>query len=250
MLFSLDGYSALVTGASGSIGRAISRMLAEQGASVVISGTRLSALEETAKDIKENIGKEVKIVQCDLSSVSEARELFQESENAVGQIDILVNNAGINRDMLFAKMTEEDLYDVLDINLRSVFTLTHSALAFMGPRRYGRIINISSVVGFSGNIGQANYCASKAGIVGMSKAIALECARKGITINCVAPGAISSPMIEKLSDQARERFMAKIPMNKIGEPEDVGAVCCFLASKEASYITGQTFHVNGGMLMV
>lgn len=250
MLFSLENQNALVTGGSGSIGRAIAKRLSEQGANVVISGTRLEALQDSAKYIKETTGKEVKILKCNLSDISQSKELFSKAENELGQVDILVNNAGINKDKLFAKMTEEDLYEVLDINLRSVFTLTQAALSSMGSRRYGRVISISSVVGFSGNIGQANYCASKAGIVGMSKAIALECARKGITVNCIAPGAISSPMIEKLSDQAKDRFLAKIPMNRIGEPEDVAAACCFLASKEASYITGQTIHVNGGMLMV
>ncbi|MDR3031455.1 MAG: 3-oxoacyl-ACP reductase FabG, partial [Holosporales bacterium] len=202
-----------------------------------------------AAEIKEKTGKATVILQGNLANINEAKELVTKAEEKLGGLDVLVNNAGINKDMLFQKMTEEDLYEILDVNLRSVFTLTKNAIASMSARRFGRIINISSIVGFTGNIGQVNYCASKAGIVGMSKAIALECARKGITVNCIAPGAIESPMIEKLSEQAKERFIAKIPMSKLGEPEDVASVCCFLASKEASYITGQTIHVNGGMLM-
>jgi 3-oxoacyl-[acyl-carrier protein] reductase len=151
--------------------------------------------------------------------------------------------------MLVSKMTEDEFDSVLNVNLKAVFILTKSAVSVMGHRRFGRIINISSVVGFAGNAGQANYCASKAGVVGMSKAVALEYAGRGVTVNCVAPGAISSPMLDKLSDQALEKFVAKIPMRRIGNPDDVAHACCFLASKEASYITGQTIHVNGGMLM-
>ena len=250
MLFSLSDQSVLVTGGSGSIGKAIAINMATQGANIAISGTRLNSLEDTAREIKEKTGKNAIILQCDLSKPNETKELVKRAEESLEKIDVLINNAGINKDMLFAKMTEENLDDVLNVNLKAAFTLTKNALASMSSRRFGRIINISSVVGFTGNIGQVNYCASKAGLIGMSKAIALECARKGITINCIAPGAISSQMIDKLSEQAKERFIAKIPMCRIGEPEDVAYACCFLASKEASYITGQTIHVNGGMLMV
>ncbi len=250
MLFSLENQRALVTGASGSIGKAFAINLALQGASVAISGTRLEALEETSREIQEKTGKSPVILQCNLSNIAETKELVKRAIESLGGLDILVNNAGINKDMLFGKMTDEDLDEVLNINLKASFILTKDAIAAMGPQRFGRVINISSVVGFTGNIGQVNYCASKAGVIGMSKAIALECARKGITVNCIAPGAINSPMIEKLSDQAKERFMMKIPMSRIGTPEDVANACCFLASKEASYITGQTIHVNGGMLMV
>jgi 3-oxoacyl-[acyl-carrier protein] reductase len=248
-MFSLEGMNALVTGASGAIGSSIALHLAIQGAGLVISGTRKDALLETASSIKQASGQDPIVLISDLSDPSAVMRLFKDSEEQTGHIDILVNNAGINKDKLFSKMTEQDLQDVLDINLKATFTLTREAISFMASRRFGRIINISSVVGFTGNIGQANYCASKAAIVAMSKAVALECARKGIVINCIAPGAISSPMINNLSSQAIERFTAKIPMSRLGNPEDVASACCFLASREAAYITGQTIHVNGGMLM-
>ncbi|MDR0744715.1 MAG: 3-oxoacyl-[acyl-carrier-protein] reductase [Holosporales bacterium] len=250
MLFSLEAYKVLITGGSGSIGRAIAKYFSKQGADIAISGTKLDSLQNVAEEIKETTGKEVLILPCDLSNPNDTNELIKRAEDQLGNIDVLINNAGINKDMLFAKMTDQDLYDVLDINLRAAFILTKNAISSMAQRRFGRIINISSVVGFTGNIGQVNYCASKAGIVGMSKAIALEYARKGVTVNCVAPGAISSSMIDKLPEQAKERFITKIPMCRLGEPAEIASACCFLASKEASYITGQTIHVNGGMLMV
>ena len=250
MLFSLNDQKVLVTGASGSIGKAIALNMALQGADVAISGTRLEVLEETAREIKEATGKEAIVLQCNLSKTEETKELIKRAEEKMTRVDVLVNNAGINKDMLFGKMTEEDFDAVLNVNLKAAFTLAKEAIASMNSRRFGRVINITSVVGLTGNIGQVNYCASKAGLIGMSKAIALECARKGITVNCVAPGAITSPMTDKLSDQIKERFIAKIPMCRIGDPEDIANACCFLASKEASYITGQTIHVNGGMLMV
>jgi 3-oxoacyl-[acyl-carrier protein] reductase len=249
MLFSLEGYKALITGASGAIGRAISIMFASQGAEIAISGTRSDALEELAETIRNQTGKVPVQLLCNLSNQSETLDLVQRCEAQLGPIDVLVNNAGINRDMLFSKMTMEDFELVDNVNLKAAFILMKSAISSMKSRKYGRIINMSSVVGLTGNIGQANYCASKAGIIGLSKAVALEYAKRNITINCVAPGAIRSPMIEKLSEQAQDRFIAKIPMGRLGEPEDVACLCGFLASKEASYITGQTFHVNGGLLM-
>ncbi|MDR0942251.1 MAG: 3-oxoacyl-[acyl-carrier-protein] reductase [Holosporales bacterium] len=250
MLFSLEGYKALITGGSGSIGRAIAIAMAAQGAEIAIVGTRIDALNETADTVKKQTGKDAVVLQCNLANDEETKRLFQIAEEKLGAIDILVNNAGIDKDKLFMKMTEEDLCDVLNVNLKAAFTLSKAAVMSMSKRKYGRIINMSSVVGFTGNVGQVNYCASKAGLVGMSKAIALEYAKRGITVNCIAPGAVKTPMIDKLSEQAKQAFLNKIPLGEMAEPMDVAYACCFLASKESSYITGQTIHVNGGMLTV
>jgi 3-oxoacyl-[acyl-carrier protein] reductase len=250
MLFSLNGYNALVTGGSGAIGREIAKAIALQGGEVIVSGTKADALEETVREIKSATGETAMVIQCNLAHVDEARELFLKAEQQLGHIDILVNNAGIDKDKLIMKMTEDDLYEVMNINLRAAFTLSKAAVMSMSRRRYGRIINISSVVGCTGNPGQANYCASKAGLIGMSKAIALEYAKRGITVNCIAPGAVKTPMIDALSEDAQRTFLNKIPMGVMATPVDVAYACCFIASKEASYITGQTIHVNGGMLMV
>jgi 3-oxoacyl-[acyl-carrier protein] reductase len=247
MLFSLDGYNALITGGSGAIGRAVAVEMAKQGADVLVTGTNTEALTQTATKIKEETGKNVHKIICDLANADETKDLFRKAEEQLGKIDILVNNAGIDKDMLFMRMTEMDLNAVLDINLRAVFTLSKAAVMSMSKRKYGRIINMASVVGFTGNPGQVNYCASKAGLVGMSKAIALEYAKRGITVNCIAPGAVKTPMIEALSEQAKEAFLRKIPIGEMAAPTDIAYACCFLASKEASYITGQTIHVNGGM---
>jgi 3-oxoacyl-[acyl-carrier protein] reductase len=250
VVFSLDGYRVLITGGSGSIGRAIAISMASCGAEVAISGTREDILKQISDEIREKTGKEALILNCDLSNTEKTTNLVKEFEERLGPVDVLINNAGINKDSLFPRMRLEDFDSVANINLRAIFILVQKAVSSMGPRRFGRIINMTSVVGVTGNIGQANYCASKAGLIGLSKAVALEYAKRGVTVNCVAPGAINSPMIEKLSEQARDRFISKIPMGRIGDPEDVAAVCCFLASQGASYITGQTIHVNGGMLMV
>ncbi len=249
MLFSLENMNALITGASGSIGSSIAKNLAKQGANVMISGTRLDSLRNVADDIKNETGRNPIIIQSDLSKSEELSSLVDRAIENMGRIDILVNNAGINRDTLFVRMTDSDFDDVININLKAIFKLSQLAISHMSRNKFGRIINISSVVGYTGNPGQANYCASKSAIVGMSKSIALEYARRGITINCIAPGAIKSPMIDKLSESVLENFMNKIPMQRIGEPDDVAFACCFLASRESSYITGQTMHVNGGMLM-
>ncbi|MDR0640157.1 MAG: 3-oxoacyl-ACP reductase FabG [Holosporales bacterium] len=248
-MFSLAEYKVLVTGGSGAIGRSIAKAMISCGADVVISGTRIDALNGVASEIKSISGRYVGVVRCDLSNHDEAKGLVKSAEDLMGPIDVLINNAGINKDILFSRMADEDFDTVLNLNLRTVFTLMQSAVLSMAPRRFGRIINMTSVVGLTGNIGQANYCASKAGMIGLSKAVALEYAKRNITVNCVAPGAIASPMIDQLSDQAKDRFLAKIPMGRLGTTDDVAAVCCFLASKEASYITGQTIQVNGGMLM-
>lgn len=251
MIFSLENNTALVTGASGSIGRAIAIAMAKNGATVGLSGTNETSLNNLVVTIKELTGKDAFALPCNLAKSDDVSELIKRASDVLGgRLDILVNNAGINNDMLFGKMKEETLDDVMKVNLNAPFVLCRNAISLMSNNRFGRIINISSVVGLTGNIGQVNYCASKAAIIGMSKAIALEVARKGITVNCIAPGAVNSPMIEKLSDANKEKFVNNIPMRRIGDPEDIANACCFLASKEAGYITGQTIHVNGGMLMV
>lgn len=249
MLFSLEGLNAMITGGAGAIGRKTAIEMAKQGANVVIADVRQDALETAKKEIKDASGKDVTIMNCDLLDVDNTRALFARAEEQTGRIDILVNNAGIDRDKLLMKMTEDDFEIVLDVNLRAAFTLTKSAVMAMSKRKFGRIIGISSVVGFTGNPGQANYCASKAALVGLSKAVALEYAKRGITVNCIAPGAIKTPMIDAVSDEAREKFLAKIPLGYMADPVEIAYAVCFLASREASYITGQTLHVNGGMYM-
>ena len=249
MLSSLEGLRAIITGGAGAIGKKAAIEMAKQGAEIVIADVRKDALEIAKKDIKEATGKDIAMINCDLLDVENTRALFAKAEDNAGQIDILVNNAGIDRDKLLMKMTEDDLEIVLNVNLRAAFTLTKSAVMAMSKRKFGRIIGISSVVGFTGNPGQANYCASKAALVGLSKAVALEYAKRGITVNCIAPGAIKTPMIDAVSDEAREKFLAKIPLGYMADPVEIAYAVCFLASREASYITGQTLHVNGGMYM-
>ncbi len=248
-MFSLKGFNALVTGASGSIGSSIAIGLAQQGATVVLSGTRPEALQETADQIKKNGGISHTIV-CNLSDPQSVEELFSKAESVCEKIDIVVNNAGITRDSLAMRMKDEDWQSVIDINLTSNFRICRAALKAMMRRRYGRIINISSIVGVGGNIGQANYCASKAGLIGLSKALAQESASRGVTVNCVAPGFIETPMTNDLPEVVREKMLGNIPTGLYGKPEDVAAAVTFLASAESKYITGQTLHVNGGMLMV
>lgn len=249
-MFKLNDFNALVTGASGGIGKAIAIVLAKQGAKVVLSGTRFEALEETAAEIKQLTGNESHIVTCNLSDLASVEELFPKAESSVEKIDILVNNAGITRDGLTMRMKDEDWQAVIDVNLTASFRLCRAAIKSMMRRRYGRIINISSVVGAAGNPGQANYCASKAGMIGMSKALAHEVASRGITVNCIAPGFIKTSMTHDLPDSVRDKIMGNIPIGTYGKPEDIAASAVFLASSEAEYITGQTVHVNGGMLMV
>lgn len=249
-MFKLNDFNALVTGASGGIGKAIATALAKQGAKVVLSGTRADALKETASEIKQITGHESHIVTCNLSDPVSVEELFPKAESLVEKIDILVNNAGITRDGLAMRMKDEDWQAVLDVNLTASFRLCRAAIKSMMRRRYGRIINISSVVGVAGNPGQANYCASKAGMIGMSKALAHEVASRGITVNCIAPGFIQTSMTHDLPDAIREKMISNIPVGTYGKPEDIAASSLFLASQEANYITGQTLHINGGMLMV
>ncbi len=249
-MFALNGFNSLVTGASGGIGKAIAIALAKQGSKVVLSGTRVEALAETAKEIKQLTGVDSEIVTCNLSAPSSVEELFPKVESLVEKVDILVNNAGITRDSLAMRMKDEDWQDVLDVNLTASFRLCRAAIKSMMRRRYGRIINISSVVGVAGNPGQANYCAAKAGMIGMSKSLAFEVASRGITVNCIAPGFIKTSMTHDLPDSVRDKIMSGIPIGTYGSPDDIASAAVFLASSEAGYVTGQTMHINGGMLMV
>ncbi|MDR3535682.1 MAG: 3-oxoacyl-[acyl-carrier-protein] reductase [Acetobacteraceae bacterium] len=245
-MFRLDGKVALVTGASGGIGAAIARALHAQGAIVVLSGTRRDALEAIAAELTER----AHVCPADLRDASEPDALIAAAEAAAGPLAILVNNAGMTRDMLALRMRDEDWQAVLDVDLSAPFRLTRAALRGMLRRRAGRIINISSIVGATGNPGQANYAAAKAGLVGMSKALAQEVASRGITVNVVAPGFIVTPMTDSLSDAQRTKLADAIPLGRLGKPEDIGAAVTYLASDEAGWVTGATLHVNGGMAML
>ncbi len=241
------GKTALVTGASGGIGEAIARDLHARGATVGISGTKAEKLQELALALGN---ARVHIFPCNLSDREAVKQLARQAEETMGQVDILVNNAGITKDGLAMRMSDEDWDEVLNVNLTAAFTLMRAVLRGMMKHRWGRIINISSVVGTAGNPGQANYVAAKAGMNGMGKAVAMEVASRGITVNSVAPGFIKTPMTDKLNAEQQARITATIPSGTFGLPEDVAAAVTFLASDSARYITGQTLHVNGGMLMV
>lgn len=241
-MINLKDRYALITGASGGIGGEVARQLHSLGSHVIISGTNLGKLEELGAELKNNYT----IKTCDLSDVNAASNLVE----GIERLDILVCNAGVTMDTLAIKMTDEMFSKVVDINLKSSFTLNREAIKKMMKARYGRIVNITSVVAFSGNPGQANYCASKAGLVGMTKSLAYEVASRGITVNAVAPGFIRSNMTDKLTEAQREAILQKIPLKVMGEPKDIAGAVAFLASSEAAYITGQTIHVNGGMLMI
>ena len=245
-MFDLNGKAALVTGATGGIGGAIAKALHDQGATVAISGTNAAKLEKLAGEL----GDRVFVLPCDLRDRTAVAALADDAEKALGQIDILVNNAGITKDNLFMRMKDKEWDDVLSVNLTSVFTLTRGVLRGMMRRRGGRIINIASISGVLGNPGQGNYAASKAGLVGMTKSLAREVAARGITANCIAPGFISTPMTDALTEKQTEAIAAAIPAQVFGQPEDVAAAVVFFASDEASYVTGETMHVNGGMIMV
>jgi 3-oxoacyl-[acyl-carrier protein] reductase len=246
MLFDLTGRTALVTGATGGIGASIAEALHAQGATVVLSGTRQAALEEA----REKLGVRAHAIACDLSRTEEVEKLVPAAEAQMGSLDILVSNAGITRDMLALRMKDEDWAAVLDVNLTAAFRLSRAALRGMMKRRFGRIIGIASIVGITGNAGQANYAASKAGMIGMMKALAQEVASRQITVNCVAPGFIETPMTAALNDKQRENLLANVPSARLGLPAEVAAAVVYLASREASYVTGQTLHVNGGMAMI
>ena len=245
-MFDLSGKAALVTGASGGIGGAIARALHGQGATVALTGTRVAALENLAG----TLGQRVQILPCNLSDPDAAAALPGEAEAAMGTLDILVNNAGVTRDSLAVRMKDEDWELVLNVNLTAAFRLARASLRGMMKRRFGRIIGITSIVGVTGNPGQANYAASKAGMIGMSKSLAQEVASRGITVNCVAPGIIETAMTDALAETQREKLLAAVPAGRLGTSEDVAASVVYLASDEAAYVTGQTLHVNGGMAMI
>jgi 3-oxoacyl-[acyl-carrier protein] reductase len=246
MLFDLTGKTALVTGATGGIGASIAEALHGQGATVMLSGTRQAALDAA----REKLGARVHAIACNLANAQEVEKLVPAAEAQMGALDILVSNAGITRDMLALRMKDEDWAAVIDVNLTAAFRLSRAALRGMMKRRFGRIIGIASIVGVTGNAGQANYAASKAGMIGMTKALAQEVASRQITVNCVAPGFIETPMTAGLNDKQRESLLANVPSGRLGLPAEVAAAVVYLASAEASYVTGQTLHVNGGMAMI
>ena len=245
-MFELTGRTALVTGASGGIGGAIARALHAQGATVALSGTRVAPLEALAKEF----GERAHVVPCDLSDAAAVEALPKRAAEAMGAVDVLVNNAGITRDQLFMRMSDADWTAVLEVNLTSTMRLARGCLRGMMKARWGRIVNISSVVGVTGNPGQANYAAAKAAVIGMSKSLAAEVASRGVTVNCVAPGFIATAMTEALNDEQKARISGAIPAGRMGTSEEVAAAVVYLASVEAAYVTGQTLHVNGGMAMI
>ncbi|MDJ1017910.1 MAG: 3-oxoacyl-[acyl-carrier-protein] reductase [Paracoccaceae bacterium] len=245
-MFDLKGKAALVTGASGGIGAAIARALHGAGASVGLSGTRVEPLEALAGEL----GARAHVLPCNLSDAEAVAALPKEVIDVMGAVDILVNNAGITRDNLFMRMSDEEWASVLQVNLTSAMILSKGVMRGMMKARWGRIVNITSVVGATGNPGQANYAASKAGLVGMSKSLAYEVASRGITVNCIAPGFITTAMTDKLSDDQKATILAQVPAGRMGEAEEIGAAALYLASPEAAYITGATLHVNGGMAML
>ncbi len=244
-MFDLSGKTALVTGASGGIGGAIARALYAQGAKVAVSGTRREALDSLAAEIGG-----AAVLPCDLANKDSVEALVPDAEKALGQLDILVANAGITKDNLFIALKDEDWDQVLNVNLTSAFRLARAAVKGMMRRRFGRVIGITSVVGVTGNPGQANYTATKAGMIGMFKSIGKEYAKRGVTANCVAPGFIATPMTDKLNDKQREAILQMVPAGRLGAGTDVAAAVVYLASDEAAYVTGQTLHVNGGMAMI
>ncbi|MFL6797868.1 MAG: 3-oxoacyl-[acyl-carrier-protein] reductase [Xanthobacteraceae bacterium] len=245
-MFDLSGKSALVTGASGGIGGAIARALHRQGAVVAVSGTRREALEAVANDLVDR----VHVIPCDLSVKDEVEALVPSAEELMGQLDILVANAGITRDNLLVQLRDEDWDEVLATNLTAVFRLARASIRGMMRRRFGRVIGITSVVGLTGNAGQSNYTASKAGMIGMIKSIAAEYAKRDVTANTIAPGFIATAMTERLNDKQRQTILGRVPAGRLGGVDDVAAAAVYLASTEAGYVTGQTLHVNGGMAMI
>ncbi|WP_127900416.1 3-oxoacyl-ACP reductase FabG [Solirhodobacter olei] len=245
-MFDLTGKAALVTGASGGIGGAVARALHARGAQVALSGTRVGPLEA----LRDELGDGAHVVACDLSDPASVEALPKAAAEAMGSVDILVNNAGITRDNLFMRMSDAEWQSVIDVNLTSTFRLCRGVLRGMMKARWGRIVNISSVVGATGNPGQGNYAAAKAGMVGMSKSLAYEVASRGITVNCVAPGFIETAMTDKLNDEQKAKILGQIPAGRMGSGEEIAAAVIYLASTEAGYVTGATLHINGGMAMI
>ena len=244
-MFDLTGKTALVTGATGGIGGAIARALHAQGAKVAVSGTRREVLDALAAELGGG-----PVLPCDLANKDAVEGLVPAAEQALGQLDILVANAGITKDNLFVQLKDEDWEQVINVNLTATFRLARAAVKGMMRRRFGRVIGITSVVGVTGNPGQGNYTAAKAGMIGMFKSIGKEYAKRGVTANCVAPGFIATPMTDKLNDKQREAILAMVPAGRLGAGADVAAAVVYLASDEAAYVTGQTLHVNGGMAMI
>ena len=245
-MFELTGKTALITGATGGIGAGIARALHRAGATITISGTRAAVLEE----LKAELGERVHVVACNLSDAVDVEKLVPAAEAAMGGLDILVNNAGITRDGLAMRMKDEDWNAVIDVNLTASFRLCRAAMRGMMKKRWGRIVNITSVVGVTGNPGQANYVASKAGVIGLTKSLAQELASRNVTVNAVAPGFIATPMTDVLNDKQKEGILGRVPAGRLGSPDDIAAAVLYLASAEAGYVTGQTLHVNGGMAMI
>ena len=245
-MFDLTGKSALVTGASGGIGGAIARVLHGAGATVALSGTREGPLRELAAEL----GSRAHVLVCNLGDVAAVEALPKQAAEVMGAVDILVNNAGVTRDNLFMRMSDEEWSQVIDVNLTSTFRLCRGVLRGMMKARWGRIVNISSVVGATGNPGQGNYAASKAGMVGMSKSLAAEVASRNITVNCVAPGFITTAMTDKLNEEQKARILTQVPAGRMGDADEIAAAVLYLASPEAGYVTGATLHVNGGMAMI
>ena len=245
-MFTLEGKTVLVTGAAGGIGRAIVKTLHSLGAVVGITDISKEALDAFASELKDRVF----VFEADLTDAESIKELIKSAENQMGKIDILVNNAGITKDGLAMRMTDDQFKGVLDVNLIAPFMLMRAVMPFMMKRRYGRIINMASIVGVMGNAGQANYCASKGGLIAMSKAVAAEMASRGVTVNCVAPGFVQTRMTDVLPDEVKAKMLSSIPLARLGQPQDIANAVAFLASEEAGYITGQTLHVNGGMAMI
>jgi 3-oxoacyl-[acyl-carrier protein] reductase len=245
-MFDLSGKTALVTGASGAIGGGIARALHRQGAVVGISGTRREALDALAGEL----GERVHVLPCNLAKSEEVDALLPAAEAAMERVDILINNAGLNRDALFVRLKDEDWDQVIAVDLTAAFRLSRAAVYPMMRRRSGRIINITSIVGITGNAGQGNYTAAKAGLIGMSKSLAQEVAARNVTVNCVAPGFVKSAMTDALNEKLRQAILDKVPANRLGTPDDIAAAVVYLASDEAGWVTGQTLHVNGGMAMI
>ena len=249
-MFSLEGKTALVTGASGGIGSAIAKALAAQGARLALSGSNGDKLRAFREQLQDEVGGDHVEITCDLSNAQSVEELVPATIDTLGKIDILVNNAGITRDNLAMRMKDDEWDQVIRINLEAAFRLMRAAARPMMKARHGRIVSITSVVGATGNPGQMNYTAAKAGLTGMSKSLAQELASRGITVNCVAPGFIRTAMTDALDDKQKEAINARIPAGRMGEGDEIGAAVAYLASDEASYVTGQTLHVNGGMAML
>ena len=245
-MLDFTGQKVLITGATGGIGSKTAELFSKQGAIVGLCGRNKDKLN----NLSSKLPNKSFIFPCDLSNIEEVEKLFETADAEMGGIDVLVCNAGITKDTLTMRMLNDDFENVINVNLKATFILNREAIKKMMKRRYGRIVNISSVVGVAGNPGQANYVASKAGMIGMSKSIAMEVATRGITVNCIAPGFIETPMTDVLTEDQKNRILSGIPMGRMGEPEDIANSIIFIASKEASYITGQTIHVNGGMLMI